>query len=168
MKIILVVLIIVIAVVIIPFFILGRMSRSGNAPDLIDGILSKCPDKPNCVCSEYKADADHFIDPIILTESGKAKIMSILKETIRESGGTIQTERDNYLASTFTSAIFGFTDDVEIRVDSVHNVIHIRSASRAGYSDFGVNRKRVEFLKDMFGRKVKTSDSVWKSEAGRS
>lgn len=158
MKTVLITVFIIIAVVNITFIILGRNSRSGNAAGLIDGLLSRCPDKPNCTCSEYKDDAAHYIDPIFLIRKDMVEINTILKEVVEESGGTIQAEADNYIASTFTSAVFGFTDDVELRVDSVQNVIHIRSASRTGYSDFGVNKRRAELLKELFDRKVKTAD----------
>ena len=69
-------------------------------------------------------------------------------------GGTIREESDTYLAATFSSAMFGFVDDLEIRVDSSQKVIHIRSASRVGYSDAGVNKKRAEQLKALYKRKV--------------
>ena len=69
-------------------------------------------------------------------------------------GGIIQVESDNYLAVTFTSAIFKFVDDLEIRIDSTQKVIHIRSASRVGYSDMGVNKKRTELLRKLFNNEV--------------
>ena len=69
-------------------------------------------------------------------------------------GGDVQVESGNYLAATFTSAIFKFVDDLEIRIDSTEEVIHIRSASRVGYSDMGVNKKRTELLKKLFNNKV--------------
>jgi uncharacterized protein (DUF1499 family) len=47
-----------------------------------------------------------------------------------------------------------FVDDLEIRIDSTQKVIHIRSASRVGYSDMGVNRKRTELLKKLFNNEV--------------
>ena len=75
-------------------------------------------------------------------------------------GGTVQIEKDNYLAATFTSAIFKFVNDLEIRIDSTQKLIHIRSASRVGYTDLGVHKKRTELLKKLFNKKV--------SEAGRS
>jgi uncharacterized protein (DUF1499 family) len=62
-------------------------------------------------------------------------------------GGSVQVEHDSYLAATFTSSIFGFVDDLEIRVDSERKTIHLRSASRVGHGDGGVNRKRTERLK---------------------
>ena len=69
-------------------------------------------------------------------------------------GGNVQVESCDYLAATFTSAIFKFVDDLEIRIDSTQEVIHIRSASRVGYSDMGVNKKRTELLKKLFNNEV--------------
>jgi uncharacterized protein (DUF1499 family) len=73
--------------------------------------------------------------------------LSSLKDGIREMGGNVQVEHDNYLAATFASSIFGFVDDLEIRVDSEQKTIHLRSASRVGHGDGGVNRKRIERLR---------------------
>ena len=69
-------------------------------------------------------------------------------------GGTINAELENYIASTFSSSIFGFVDDFEIRIDSIKKVIHIRSASRVGYGDVGVNRKRTELFKKLYNKKL--------------
>lgn len=136
------------------FFILGAMSKSGKAPGLVEGSLSQCPDSPNCVCSESAADSRHFIDPISIPKNIALDALPILKNVIRDMGGNIQAETDNYVAATFTSAIFGFVDDVEIRIDPTRKLIHIRSASRVGHSDAGVNKKRVELLKQLFSKKV--------------
>jgi uncharacterized protein (DUF1499 family) len=76
-----------------------------------------------------------------------------LKETIREMGGRIQEEEDDYLWATFTSRLFRFVDDVEFRMVSTDGMIHVRSGSRVGYSDLGVNRRRVEKLRALFNQK---------------
>ncbi len=131
-------------------FVIGKYSQKGHAPGRVNAGLSKCPTKPNCVCSEYIDDIDHYIHPI--KNSHKADIIDISKVSviIEEMGGEIHDESDQYIAATFTSRIFGFTDDFEIRVDQAHKVIHFRSASRVGYNDAGVNRKRVELFKKLF------------------
>lgn len=59
---------------------------------------------------------------------------------------------DDYLHVEFTSALLRFVDDVEFRVDVDAGVIHVRSASRVGRYDFGVNRRRVEAIRDAFER----------------
>ena len=55
-------------------------------------------------------------------------------------------EKDNYFAATYHSGVFGFVDDLEVRIDEATKQIHIRSASRVGYSDMGANMKRVRSL----------------------
>lgn len=160
MKIALIILSLLILAFIILLFILGVISKSGKAPGLVEGSLSKCPNKPNCVCSEQKDDAKHYIDPIIISQNITYDILPILKNTIQNMGGSIQAESDNYFASTFSSAIFGFVDDLEIRVDSIQKVIHIRSTSRVGYGDAGVNKKRTELLKKLYSKKVSEANQL--------
>jgi uncharacterized protein (DUF1499 family) len=135
-------------------FILGGISRSGKAPGLVAERLAKCPDTPNCVCSEQQDDSNHSIAPIHLPQVITFDPLSILKNVVKDMGGTIRTESDNYFAATFTSAIFGFMDDFEVRIDSTQKMIHIRSASRIGYGDAGVNRRRTELLKNLYNQKV--------------
>jgi uncharacterized protein (DUF1499 family) len=65
-------------------------------------------------------------------------------------GGSINVEKADYLAATFTSSIFRFVDDLEIRVDTDKNQVQLRSASRVGRGDGGVNRKRIERLKRIY------------------
>jgi len=68
-------------------------------------------------------------------------------------GGNIQMESNGYLAASFSSAIFGFVDDFELRIDAQQKIIHVRSASRIGKSDMGVNNKRVELFKTLYYKK---------------
>jgi len=152
MKTTLIILFFLFSAFIIYFFILGINSKSKNAPGLIEGHLSKCPNTPNCVCTEYKDHTSHYIAPITITKNTPPTFNSLLalKEIIRNMGGSIQLENENYFAATFTSAIFGFVDDLEIRMDTNKKIIHIRSVSRVGRSDLGVNKKRVERLKQLY------------------
>jgi uncharacterized protein (DUF1499 family) len=143
----------IIAAMVVLFFILGVMSRSGKAPGLIDGRLSKCPGKPNCVCSEYK-ESSHYIEPLVIPDNLTFDTFPALTNAIQKMGGRVETESDNYIAATFSSALFGFIDDLEIRIDSIQKVIHIRSASRVGHSDMGVNRDRAELLQKLYINKV--------------
>ena len=137
-------------VVIVAFFILGYMSHSGGAYDLVEGRLKQCPGKPNCVCSEFESDAEHYIEPLVYSAENAAQVLPALKTIIRDMGGRIQVERTDYLAATFASSIFRFVDDLEVRIDTGQQTIHLRSASRVGHGDGGVNRKRVERLQSLF------------------
>lgn len=127
-------------------FVLGVISRSGSPPGLVQGRLMQCPDSPNCVCSEFPDDRAHYVDPLKLSEVAEDAIPDVLKEVVLAMGGRIQIERSDYLAATFSSGLFGFVDDLEFRVDAQGDVLHLRSASRVGHGDLGVNRKRVERL----------------------
>jgi uncharacterized protein (DUF1499 family) len=151
MTILLSVILLLIAAVVVLFVILGVQSRTGTAPGLVEGRLARCPATPNCVCSEYKNDISHYIEPVSFADNNP---MSIIKSVIKTAGGTIQSETDNYLAATFSSAVFGFVDDVEVRLDAKQRIIQLRSAARVGRGDMGVNRKRVQKLKQMLNEKL--------------
>jgi len=97
---------------------------------------------------------DHYVEPIKIPENIRSDTLALIKETVVEMGGNIKAEQDNYIAVTFTSFLFRFIDDLEIRIDYKNRLIHIRSAARVGYSDLGVNRKRVDLLKRIFNKKV--------------
>lgn len=132
------------------FFVLGQNSRSGSAPGLLQGQLSPCPDKPNCVGSEHPQDSAHYIEPLVITDGKVAEAMQSLREIITEQGGIVKGSSSTYIAATFTSSLFGFVDDVEIRADATAGVIHLRSASRVGHSDLDANRKRVNLIVQRF------------------
>ena len=148
MKILLIVVGCLLALIIAYFFILGIQSKSGRGPGLIDGQLTKCPEKPNCVCSEFNEDGDHFVPPILFQNQPIISI-DVIKDIIIEMGGVIESESDQYLAATFRSSLFGFVDDFEIRLDSDQKNIQVRSASRVGHSDLGTNLNRVTQFKSL-------------------
>ena len=122
---------------------------AGKRPDNLgvrDHKLSPCPNTPNCVSSQ-SSEAEHSIEPL-LYNSTPAEAMAALKTALQSLKKTqIITENKNYLYAEFTSAIMGFVDDVEFYLDEDAKVIHVRSASRLGKSDLGVNRKRIESLR---------------------
>ena len=118
---------------------------------LVDGRLRPCPNSPNCVSSESDS-ASSRVEPLSFRGEPE-KAWGDLKETIREMGGKIEEEHDGYLWATFTSRVFRFVDDVEFRMVSTDGMIHMRSGSRKGYSDLGVNRRRVEKLRTLFNQK---------------
>ncbi len=121
------------------FFFLGQKSQNGAAPGLVDGVLAPCPSSPNCVVSEAHADDKHRIDPLPSTAWEK------IPGAVTAAGGEVTQLDDAYISATFASKTFGFVDDVEFRKAEAE--VHVRSASRVGYSDRGVNRARVEALR---------------------
>ncbi len=127
---------------------LSWISHAGEPPGLLAGHLRACPATPNCVCSEYSPGAA-FIEPLY-TGAESATAWRRAQSVVSEMGGKISRLEKTYLAATFASPFFRVVDDVELRLDTTAGVIHIRSASRVGYSDLGANRKRVELLRALF------------------
>lgn len=125
------------------------MMFAGKRPDNLgvrNGKLTPCPNTPNCVISQ-SSDTEHSIEPLTYN-STTAEAMADLKSAIQAMKKTkIITENKNYLYAEFTSAIMGFVDDVEFYLDEGAKLIHVRSASRLGQSDLGVNRKRIETIR---------------------
>jgi uncharacterized protein (DUF1499 family) len=113
-----------------------------------DGRLAPCPRSPNCVASQADpADATHFIAPIAFKGDAGAAWRA-LRETVAASERVkIVDERDGYLRAEFATKLVGFVDDVEFLLDASARTIHVRSASRLGKRDFGVNRARIEALR---------------------
>jgi uncharacterized protein (DUF1499 family) len=111
--------------------------------------LPPCPDSPNCVSSQAD-DEWHFIEP--LSYSGDSQVAwDILVSIVQSWKRTmILEEEDYYLHVGVRSLVFRFVDDVEFLLNPETKRIHVRSASRMGYSDFGVNRRRVEQLRKVF------------------
>ncbi|MEL6541448.1 MAG: DUF1499 domain-containing protein [Pseudomonadota bacterium] len=135
--------VVVLAVGGVGFFLLGLSSQSGSAPGLADGQLAPCPGSPNCVSSEEGTPADKKVDPLA-TSSWDA-----IPATISALGGSVTQQSEDYIAAEFKSALFGFVDDVEFR--KAEDAVHVRSASRVGYSDAGVNAARVKSLREKLG-----------------
>ena len=141
-------------VVVVSFFAWSLLTRGQSAAGLVNGQLTACPDSPNCVCSEYPEDRSHFIAPIQLPEGVGEESLIVIKDVIENLGGEIQSTNENYLAATFRSKFFRFTDDVEVRLDTEAGLLHVRSASRAGYEDMGANQARAEAIRAAFAEMI--------------
>ena len=133
------ILIALVVFVMISFFLLGKKSQKMSAIGLVDGKLAACSSKPNCVSSETGTPEKAEVNPLATND------LERVKTVIEAHGGKITKTDGDYLAAEFTSGVFKFVDDVEIRIDG--DIAHIRSASRVGYSDRGVNKKRVESIR---------------------
>ncbi len=120
-------------------YVLAQKSQDGAAPGLVDGVLSSCPDKPNCVVSEAGASSQHQIDPFPVAA------WATLPAAIDDVGGGIVSTEPAYIAATFRSPLMGFVDDVEFRL--AEDVVHVRSASRVGHEDLSANRERIEAIR---------------------
>jgi uncharacterized protein (DUF1499 family) len=114
-----------------------------------DDRLSPCPKSPNCV-SSLSEDKTHYVEPLtykVTLQEAREKLISVINAMKRTE---IVTAEINYIHATFKSGLFRFVDDVEFSFDDQKKVIDVRSASRTGYSDLGVNRKRVEEIRKRF------------------
>jgi uncharacterized protein (DUF1499 family) len=116
---------------------------------LADGRLAACPGSPNCVSSQAR-DERHGIAPLSFSGDAKDALDRLCSIVSGMKGGRVVERRDNYVHATFTSSVFRFVDDLEFLADGANHVIDVRSASRMGYSDFGVNRRRVEQIRKLF------------------
>lgn len=127
----------------------GTFSCAGTPPKsgLIDGRLRPCPNSPNCLSSETSGPA--YIAPIPYT-STTALAWQNLKKTIEDTEGAIVDSQPGYLRAVYTSQVLRFEDDLELRLDEAAKLIQMRSASRNGYWDMGVNRRRVEQFRRLF------------------
>ena len=125
---------------------------AGTAPadlGVRDGRLAPCPATPNCVSSR-SADDSQRVAPFPLRGPPLSSMAKLARIVAAQPGAAIVTQRDDYLHATFATPLMGFVDDVEFVVDAPRGVIDVRSASRLGYGDLGVNRKRVEALRAAF------------------
>jgi len=127
---------------------------AGTKPNnfgMATGQLLACPGTSNCVNSK-SLDAEHKITPLTYTSSAE-DAFNTLKTVVQSfKQSAIAQETDNYLYAEFTIPVVGFVDDVEFLLDKDAQVIHVRSASRLGESDLGVNRKRIETIRAKFNQ----------------
>lgn len=136
------------------FLAIGSMmiiSCAGQRPSNIgvnNGHLADCPSKPNCYGSQA-TDEDHIVAPYTYEGERKDALVRLKKVVASSERTSIVAETDNYLHIECKSAMMGFVDDLEFYFPD-EKVIHVRSASRLGYSDLGVNRDRIEQFRKLF------------------
>lgn len=119
---------------------------------LVDGRLRPCPETPNCVSSESGTPEAKRVTPFP-APGGRADLTRLARVVSAWPRTVVITTDGDYMHAESTSLIWRFIDDVEFRFDSAASVIQVRSASRLGRSDLGVNRKRVEGLRAQWDAK---------------
>ena len=122
---------------------------AGEAPNNLgihDGVLTACPESPNCVVTQ-DADEAHKIAPIAYQRDLKTARETLLKVLGVVPRTEVIEQSDNYIRAQSTSRLMGFIDDVEFYFPEDKKVIEMRSASRMGESDLGVNRRRLEQIR---------------------
>ena len=110
------------------------------------GRLRDCPSSPNCVCSD-DARSSHRVDAFALALP-PAEAWAALREAVAALPRTrVVSDHGDYLHAECRSPLLGFVDDLELHLRRDAGVVAVRSASRVGYSDLGVNRRRVDDLR---------------------
>jgi uncharacterized protein (DUF1499 family) len=113
---------------------------------LSHGSLRACGARPNCVGSENnQGDWQIAALPYL---GDRAATEAALDRALASIGCTISRRQGDYWHAMAVSRLFRFIDDVELRFDDAAKVVHVRSASRVGYSDLGANRRRIESLRE--------------------
>ena len=116
------------------------------------GRLAPCKRTPNCVSSQSDPkDEEHYIAPIVLKGDSIAAVRKAVESMPRASVVRVEA---GYLYAEFRSKLMGFVDDVEFLADPAKGVVHVRSASRLGRRDFGVNRERIEKLRAILEKRI--------------
>jgi len=139
-------LMIVILIVVVMF---GKNNIAPKNLGVKEGKLKKMPNSPNAVSSQTDIE-DKKVEPLLFTgdlEKSKARIIGIINNL--EGTEMIKNEK-NYIYVIFKTGGLKFKDDVEFYFDEVNKLIHFRSASRVGYSDMGLNRKRYDEIKSAY------------------
>jgi len=98
------------------------------------------------------------VPPITYTSELKQSYARLVATLENLPDSRIVSRKERYIHAEFRSSFFGFVDDVEFLFPEDEKIIHVRSASRAGYSDFGANRKRVEKIRYLFGQHQKDGE----------
>ena len=137
-------------IVLLMSILLGGSKAKGTG--LHDDRLGGCPKSPNCVSSQAE-DFEHRIDPFELV-GAPAEAWKALHDVVAELPRTTVIRDDpTYLHAECRSLIFRFVDDLEFQLLESEGRIAVRSASRVGHSDLGVNRRRAEEVRAQLARR---------------
>lgn len=109
--------------------------------------LSPCPSTPNCVSTQAgPSDRIHRIEPLAFTCDPTTAMEAIIGALEALPRCRVRERDEVRVRAVVTSRLWRFKDDVEVVIDEEDRVIHLRSASRVGKGDLGVNRRRAEEL----------------------
>lgn len=116
--------------------------------------FAPCGAAPNCASTETPEGDSHWIRPIAVTKSWSEARAILKSELAKMERVALSTDEPEYLHFEFRSWLFSFVDDVEFKYDEPTRTLRFRSASRVGYSDMGVNRKRMETIRSLLEGKI--------------
>ncbi len=148
---------VLILILVIVAILAGQLGMfKGGAPNdlgVVEGRLKLPADTPNSVSSQADLYPNHpqhnyaRIEPLPLVGDSKSTLSKIKAIIELMPGSQIITNQENYLYVQFTTRVMKFVDDAEFWCDPQSNVVQVRSASRLGKSDLGVNRQRIEWIR---------------------
>lgn len=130
---------------------------NGRRPDnlgAVNGRFAPCKASPNSVSSQADPGRDpvHHVDPLQAGGDPSATWGALKQLLAGMPRVKVVADREGYLYAEFSTPLMGFVDDVEFL--QAGDIIHVRSASRLGHSDFGVNRARIETLRSKLAAMV--------------
>lgn len=117
----------------------GRLKPPSRTPNSVSSQAALWPGIPQRAYAQ--------IAPLPLQGDGPATIARLRSVVAAMPGAEVVEVRDDYLYARFTTRWLKFVDDAEFWVDPEAQVLQVRSASRLGQRDFGVNRARVEAIR---------------------
>ena len=135
------------------FFLIGCASVDPSKKMSGEDPIKGCPDVPHCV-SSLSTTGKRYIEPFYFdgsTESFQVRIKKAISNLPRFE---IVEIHDKYIRVAFTTLLLRFTDDAEFFYDVPKKLIQIKSSSRVGYYDLGVNRDRMEKIREFFERNL--------------
>lgn len=144
----------VLTVAVYLLYMVGLAMYSWQRPVLgtVNGALTPCGSKPNCVCSEG-SPAERTVAALPIGKQSAAEAFDRARDSVESLPRvTLITAEPGYARYECCTQLFRFADDIELLLDEAAGVIHVRSSSRVGYSDMGVNRRRVEEIRGIYDR----------------
>lgn len=130
----------------------GLAGCASSPPDhfmAADGQFTPCSSAPHCVSSQAPEDSDRHVSPFTYTTSTSVARSALIATLSRAKSAKLVTRKPQFVHATFTSTL-GFVDDVTFLIQPNDQRIDVKSSSRIGYYDFGVNRNRVTRLHKAF------------------
>lgn len=112
-----------------------------------DGRLAPVREQYWNAVSSQATTQSHRIDPLRIQGEPKAAFARLRERVGQIPGVRIIEANDTYLRAECETRVLRFVDDLELLLDAPAGVVHVRSASRLGRKDFGVNRARIESLR---------------------
>lgn len=136
-----------IAIVLVSLLLVSFKIRAAMSENKTISRFAPCPSSPNCVSSRAPRDSQAWIEPYSYQKPVEEAKVQLINTVSRVPRVQLVSNDGPYLHFEFKSFLFRFIDDVEFEFDEITKTVQIRSASRVGHSDLGVNRKRMEEIR---------------------